>query len=314
MKPLLATDFEEEKLVFPFYVQPKIDGVRGLNMLGKLTGRSLKTHKNRYTTDFYSHSCLVGFDGELAANSDVHPDLCRLTSSALSTIEGEPYTLWWLFDYVTPLTKNLSYKQRYGLLVDRVRELYHINNDVWQRLRIVPNFLCHNMHELSMYETKWLEEGYEGVIIRRIDAPHKEGRSTVKQGQLLRIKRFIEEEAEVLEIVEGEENTNEAQTNELGNTFRSSHQENKIPNGMVGSLTCRMLNDVFDPVTKKLLLSKEQIITVSPGNMDHNNRRQYFNNQGLLLGKVIKFKFFPKGLKDSPRFPTFVTIRDESDL
>lgn len=314
MKPLLATDFDEDKLVFPFFLQPKIDGVRGLNMEGKLTGRSLKTHKNRFTTAFYSQTELIGLDGELAANSEVHPDLCRLTSSALGTIEGQPYTLWWLFDYVTFSTRHLPYDQRYELLLDRVREIYHINNKVWQHLRVVPNVLCSDMQELLRYETKWLEEGYEGVIIRKIDAPHKEGRSTVKQGQLLRIKRFIEEEAYVLEIIEGEENTNEAQINELGNTFRSSHQENKVPNGMVGSMTCRVLKDVFDPVTKVPLLSKDQIITVSPGNMDHNNRRHYFTNQKEILGRVIKFKFFPKGLKDKPRFPTFITIRDESDL
>ena len=47
MKPMLAEDFDESKLIFPLIAQPKIDGVRGLNMLGTLTGRSLKTHKKR---------------------------------------------------------------------------------------------------------------------------------------------------------------------------------------------------------------------------------------------------------------------------
>ena len=106
---MLAEDFDESKLIFPLIAQPKIDGVRGLNMLGTLTGRSLKTHKNVYTTKFYSQSCLIGFDGELAANSETHPDLCRITSSALSTIAGEPFTLWWLFDYRSPKKDEWEY-------------------------------------------------------------------------------------------------------------------------------------------------------------------------------------------------------------
>ena len=163
MKPMLAEDFKEGKLRFPLGAQPKIDGVRGLNMLGSLTGRSLKSHKNKFTLAFYSHSCLVGLDGELAAQHECHPDLCRITSSAVGTISGEPYTLWWLFDYVTVETRKLGYQERYNKLIERVRELYHIDNDVWQHLRVVPMQVCYNLQELLEYEEKCLTEGYEGV-------------------------------------------------------------------------------------------------------------------------------------------------------
>ena len=50
MKAMLATDYEEAKLRFPVLAQPKIDGVRGVNFFGTLTGRSLKQHRNKYTT------------------------------------------------------------------------------------------------------------------------------------------------------------------------------------------------------------------------------------------------------------------------
>ena len=32
-----------------------------------------------------------------------------------------------------------------------------------------------------------------------------------------------------------------------------------------------------------------------------------------LVGHTIKFKTFPKGIKNKPRFPTFVSIRADSD-
>ena len=314
MRPMLAEDFVEGKLRFPLGAQPKIDGVRGLNMNGVLTGRSLKVHKNRYTTHFYSHDCVIGMDGELAANSETHPDLCRITSSAVGTISGEPFTLWWLFDYVTFETKGVTYEMRYDELVKRVAAIQYENFDVWQHLRVVPMVICHDQAELDYWEEKWLAEGYEGVIIRDLLAHHKQGRSTVREMGLLRIKRFIESECLVTGITEGKANENEAQTNELGKTFRSSHQENKVPNGMVGHFTGKACQTVKDPSSGKIVINEGDDIIVSPGKMPHDKRKFYFENPGLIVGQVIKFKFFPKGIKDKPRFPTYVSLKIESDI
>lgn len=93
MKPMLATDYVEAKLRFPLGAMPKVDGVRGLNSEGVFFARSMKQHANLYTRAFYSQNIYNGLDGELAAEHECHPDLCRLTTSATSTIEGQPYTL-----------------------------------------------------------------------------------------------------------------------------------------------------------------------------------------------------------------------------
>ena len=314
MRPMLAEDFEEGKLRFPLGIQPKIDGVRGLNMLGSLTGRSLKSHRNKFTSAFYSHSCLIGLDGELAAQHECHPDLCRITSSAVGTISGEPYTLWWLFDYVTFETKSLPYKVRYERLIERVAAIAQENVGIWSHLRVVPMVICNNQAELDACEEKWLNEGYEGVIIRDLEGRHKEGRSTVREMGLLRIKRFIESECLVTGITEGNTNENEAQINELGKTFRSSHQENKTPNGMIGHLIGKALQTVKDPSSGKIVINEGDDIIVSPGKMSHDQRKHLFENPHLIVQHVIKYKFFPKGVKDKPRFPTFVSFKIESDI
>lgn len=315
-RPMLASDWDESKITFPCLAQPKIDGVRGLNTSGRLTGRSLKTHANLYATEFFSHPAFVGFDGEFAANEDTHPDLCRLTTSALNRIQGEPQLVWHLFDYITPITAHLPYDRRYNLLDMRLGDMSKdpALNDLMLHINIVPMEWCDNMEELLALDNEWLDLGYEGTIIRNPYKPHKQGRSTVKEGGLLRIKRFIDAEARVIEIVEGQTNGNEKTTNELGNSTRSTHQENMTPNGQVGSMTCEMLQDVLDPQTKKLLLSKGQIVTVSPGKMPVNMRIYYFENPEELEGEAIKFKLFPKGGKDKPRFPTFQTLRAKSDM
>jgi DNA ligase 1 len=302
VKPMLAEDWIEAKVQFPVIMQPKIDGVRGLNLTGKLTGRSLKSFGNRHVTSFFSRSAFIGLDGELAAAHECDPALCRLTTSALGKHEGEPFVLWWLFDYVTVDTVRWPYFQRRQALANRLRDLQgmaHLH-PMAGRLRLVPQKLVTSLDRLNELDAQWLDMGYEGSILRHPHQPVKFGRSTVNEGGLLRIKRFIEEDAVVNSITEGQSNGNEATINALGQTERSTHQANMTPNGMVGSLECT------DVKTGKP-------ITVAAGTMPHDERVRYFREQHLLIGQTIKYKTFPKGVKDKPRFPTFQSIRMKED-
>lgn len=313
MKVMLASDYDEGALRFPLIAQPKIDGVRGLNLLGRLTGRSLKQHANKYTSAFYSVSDFLGFDGELAAEVETHPDLCRLTTSALNTIQGEPFTLWHLFDYVVVgKTKTMPYWSRYVALTQRVEELRRDGCLAAQHLRVVPSVRCETLAQLLALDEQWLDMGYEGTIIRDPEGIYKEGRSTVKEGGLLRIKRFVEEEAVVVELHEGESNTNEAQRNELGLQFRTTHAEGMVPNGQVGRMTCKACKDVV--VDGRVLIAAGSLITVAPGRLPVDQRQHYFRNQHELIGQTIKFKFFPKGVKEKLRFPTFQSLRSAADM
>lgn len=313
MKPLLADDWVESKLVFPLIGQPKIDGVRGLNMLGTMTGRSLKKFGNRYVTSRYSHSSLIGFDGEIAAERENHPDLCRLTSSALTSHAGEPWILWWLFDYVTFETRKLAYGTRLEQLIYRIAELQDEAPHLFPHLRSIPWRWINSLEELIEFDNENLLNGMEGTILRDPNAPHKEGRSG-KKPILWRIKRFVDFEFRVHTIIEGEENQNEAQINELGNTFRSTHQANMVANGMVGAMLGTVIGVVKDPTTGDVLFNDGDEVRVGAGCLTHDQRRFYFANQAEFKAKVHKAKFFPKGIKDKPRFPTWQTFRDAADI
>ena len=311
---MLAEDYVESKLVFPLFAQPKIDGVRGLNQHGFMTGRSLKPFANKYTTEFYSQSWLSGADGELAAAHECDYDLCRKTASALTTIEGTPFTLWWLFDFLQVDMLDWPYEARYEALKNSVAGMLRDerSNYVAQHLRVVESHKCDTLEQLLAWDDLWLEMGYEGTIVRGIKNLHKAGRSTVREGGLLRIKRFIEENAQVMEIEEAETNLNEPEMDLLGRMKRSSHQENKIPKGMLGNMQCKVLKDVIYGGRK--LMEQGQMITVGPGEMDHAMRKRLFEHPEDIVGKVITFKFFPKGIKNKPRFPTFKSFRDSVDM
>lgn len=299
MKPMLASDADLTKLQYPIIIQPKCDGCRGLYLTDQFTGRSLKPHKNKALTAFYSQRCFKGLDGELFAGLDpAATDLCRKTSSVCSTIDSKVVPSFMVFDYIDEW-QPAPYVIRYARAKDKVLELQEEFPS--HNIQLVQSVTVYDSVGLDAWEQEWLTQGYEGVILRDAKGLYKEGRSTVKEGGLLRIKRFTDAEALVTGITEGVTNMNEAKTNELGHTERSSHQENKVPNGTVGSLLCKDL-------------ATGAGITVGPGNMTHDLRRHYFQNQHELVGKVIKYKAFMHGVLDKPRFPTFICIRDAEDM
>lgn len=300
-KPILAVDCDFNKLDFSsgILAQPKIDGVRGLWLYTKPTfsGRSLKPFGNSIVSDALSHPLLRGIDGELTFGSITAPDLCRTTTSVVNTHNDPRANQLVLnaFDYITPDTIDLGYTDRYQRLLDTLQSINLPN------VSVVPYQVINSLDELLAYEQTILSSGYEGVILRKLDGLYKNGRTTVREGTYLRIKRFTQEDAIVLSLVEAMENTNEAIINELGHTERSTHQNNLVPKGMIGSLICR---DIKSGNT----------ITVGPGSLTHEQRIYYWNNQSELVDQTISYKYFEHGQKDKPRFPSFVSVRPPEDL
>lgn len=296
-KPILATDFDEAKVTYPVLAMPKIDGVRGLHLYGKpsLTGRSLKPFGNKLVPLVFPN--LEGIDGELTYGDPTASDLCRTTTSVVNTHNDDRAHSLVLnaFDYITPDTVHLGYLARYEALQQLLLTNYNTN------VRLIPYQVIHSLAELLAYETNCLQQGYEGVILRSPDGIYKNGRTTLREGTYLRIKRFAQEDAIVLSLVEAMENTNEPITNALGRSERSTHQANLVPKGMIGSLTC-------------LDVKSGKQITVGPGKLTHEERTYYWQHPNELVGRTISYKAFPKGQMNLPRFPTFESIRIQEDL
>ena len=103
--------------------------------------------------------------------------------------------------------------------------------------------------QLADYEETCLTDGYEGVMIRTPDSPYKCGRSTEREGWLLKIKRFEDAEAVVLDTYEGMSNHNEAQRDAFGRTKRSSAQAGKVGRGELGGFVVAVHVGGGEPVS-----------------------------------------------------------------
>jgi DNA ligase-1 len=313
LKVMRPKNWDPKKLKFPCWVQPKIDGCRAYNPEGTLLARTMKKHANLFTTKFYSTNEHRGFDGELAAAHECDPALMRITGSALSTITGEPFTLWHIFDYITDLTITLPYSQRYDIAKARMELLQ--SQGMCGHLRMVPYIECNSLDEVYAVHACNMAAGFEGSCVYNPKQIHKQGDSSPTHGGVVRIKDFVDVEVKVLEIIEGSKNLNVAQINELGHTFRTSHQENLEPNGMVGTLVVAALADVYDLYDKKLLLvAQGQVFNASPGKMTNEEAADFFLHPEKIVEQIGKVKFFPKGMKDAPRFPQWIGFRSAEDM
>jgi DNA ligase-1 len=144
-----------------------------------------------------------------------------------------------------------------------------------------------------------LTRGYEGAMLRAPHGIYKFGRSTLKEGHLIKLKPFEDDEAEVIGFEEQCRNDNEATTNELGRTRRSSHKENRVPRGTLGALVLR--HSTFGD------------FNLGTG-FDSALRQEIWHNRTKYLGKLVKFRYQAIGMKDKPRIPSFLGFRHPADL
>lgn len=292
-RPMLAADISEdlEKLRYPVYVTPKLDGVRALVFPDGVYSRSMKKIPNLRVQREFSRAEFVGLDGELIVGEPTAPDAYRRTQSVTARIEDATPVRFYVFDMFD--IPNTAYRTRAQEAADAIG-LGCVQ---------VESTRVHSTEELQALETRYLEQGYEGLILRSPEGLYKNGRSTVKEQGMLKLKRFVDGEAEIIGIEEEMHNGNTATTNELGRTARSSHAAGLVGKGRMGALLVR---DVVTGVEFKIgtgFTADDRVkfwkrFADGPGDFQH----------------VVKYKHFAIGAKDKPRFPTYIGLREGWDL
>lgn len=287
MKPMLATGVDVSEIRFPTFASAKLDGIRGLVIDGKLLSRSLKPIPNKHISELYSRPELTGYDGELVVGSPTAPDVCRVTGGACGREKWSPVApdvKFYVFDNFAAsgdFTARLATLQAFpGVLVLEQR-------------------LVTNEAELLAFEAEILDAGYEGLILRDPSGAYKFGRSTALERGMLKLKRFVDAEAEIISVVEQMENANVKVTNELGRGQRSTEKAGMRPKGTAGALLVRDLTTGVE---------------FSVGTANDADSAFFWKRRNCVAGKIIKYKSFPIGVKDKPRFPIYLGPREPWDM
>jgi DNA ligase-1 len=273
------------------YMSEKLDGIRCIVFGGVAYSRSLKPIPNKSIQAYVKHhwEMLDGMDGELIVGDKNAPDVFNQSTSGVMRIEGEPEFTFWIFDRWHP---TQSWIERYKRLQTLI--------GVPQKVVMLPHYPVVDMSDIDDFEAEMLAMGAEGVMLRDENARYKCGRSGTKNPELQKVKRFVDNEFEIIGWEPKYTNTNEVKTNELGRTERSTAKEGMVALDTMGSLILRTYKgDTFG----------------CGSGMTDAIREDLWERRETLMGQLAKVKYFDVGTGyNVPRFPVLVGIRHKDDL
>lgn len=290
-RPLLASKCTDiEKVKYPVLVSPKLDGIRCVIRHGCPLTRTLKPIPNAHVREALRG--LPSFDGELVVGEPTAPDVWHTTQSAIMSHEGEPDFKFYVFDWSEhpdqPFAQRLDFVKRRAPMYGLNPVLHHKAADAV---------------DLAEFESMFVKQGYEGLMIRDPLGVYKFGRSTEKEGILLKMKRFDDMEAILVDAVERKTFVGVTTIDERGLSKRDHKQDNYEPAGDLGAFVCDYNGVRFEVGTG---FTAEQRIEL----WEHYGAKSVRGPWGRYV--KIKHQGFTKDGK--PRFPVFMGFRDERDM
>lgn len=313
-KPMLSATCEDiTTLKFPVLVSPKLDGIRCIIRGRVAVSRNLKPIPNKYIQEKLK-GLPDGLDGELIVGKPTGDDVWNRSQSGVMSEDGEPDFRFYIFDKCADYLPDFFEMRLNDARVDVAEAHLKGNFHPW----LVPHIPVANFEDLASIENGYVIQGYEGVMIRDPQGKYKYGRSTVKEGGLLKLKRWFDAEAIVVDMVERQHNGNEATKDELGRTKRSSSKANKTGRGDMGTLVCTWPAKPGEPVAVVI-----DTFEIGTGFTDQQRKGMWEATKGANLsvlekpgciGQIVKFKYQSLSPEGIPRFPVFLGFRDERDM
>lgn len=203
--PMLAHTFDESKqyIKYPAMVQPKLDGIR--QSARKLPNGEVVIKSRNDSELLYFHEIKqaiarlplgpnIILDGEFYSHAipfRVINGYCNRKKlggkTGFSTIPAADLASihYHLFDCYFILEPQKPFSERYQFL----RQLMESNSSPY--LELVPVFEVDTLKEIREHQTRFIQEGYEGAIIRNIDGVYQ---LKNRSNDLIKFKSFLDDE------------------------------------------------------------------------------------------------------------------------
>jgi ATP-dependent DNA ligase len=207
--PMLAQDYKKQKnkVIFPCYIQPKLDGMRMLynTTTGKITTRQGKEYNivkesGKLYEELQKLPKGLILDGELYTNKlnfevlGVLRKTKKLTKEELVNLQKIEYHIYDIintediFEQRNKNIQNLNLK----------RDTYASNvRSSFEKLIYVDTYQVNNENEIKEYHTKFLESGYEGTMVRNKNSLYK---TKQRSSDLLKYKDFMDGEFKIVDF------------------------------------------------------------------------------------------------------------------
>ena len=193
MKAMLATGYDKNRVKFPCLVQAKLDGVRGkvcligneVHILSR-TGKDYDVPHLRAWAE--GHRDLLPLDGEIYNHKEL--TFQQICSAVKCKSEWTDKLKYVVYDKPVP---NMSNKNRWAELLTDLE-------DAGDPIRLCQTVVAHSFEEIERWHDYFVQQGYEGAIIRNMDAMYTEGYSS----NLMKLKKFDTTEFIVADVHEAE--------------------------------------------------------------------------------------------------------------
>ena len=272
--PMLAHKYKDHssKIKWPAYCQPKLDGIRSVakkeNNQVTLWFRSGKQVKTMQHIEEALNKVMQ--DGELYIHNE---DFNKLGGSIRKDVNLDFETAkkveYHIYDFPRIKTSD-------NLLLEHIPYKHRLdafnNRKIVHTLVSVETTIINDEDEMKELFSRYVEQGYEGVMIRNIGMAYKQKRSY----DLLKYKEFDDAEYLIVGYEEGR--------GQLA--------------GAVGSFICKMKNGQ----TFKAKLKGKDVTELL---------KKYFENPSLFINKELTVQYQGLSKDGIPRFPVGKAIRDD---
>lgn len=202
--PMLALDYHKrgKSIKFPCYVQRKLDGTRCVGIPGVgLFSRNRKPyiHLNHIKDEV---NTLVDEMGDVQLDGELYADPKDLTFQQIvglvkkekltgDDVENQKLIYYNLYDLIND--------EKYDKRKERLEKLFETHK--FKYLKLVQTEECKTADEVRGFHDKYVDEGYEGLMLRNKDGKYKEG---LRSADLQKFKMFDDDEFKVIGFGDGE--------------------------------------------------------------------------------------------------------------
>lgn len=194
--PMLASDFQKfkHKIVYPAYIQPKLDGYRMIFNTENKTcnSRQGKSFDAVKRTSLYNELCDISenivLDGELYQHGGIfeHLGLLRKKKLGESDYKKLDQIEYHVYDYVD---ETRTFKQRLEFLT----QFFAQHN--FQHIRFVDTRVVSSEDEIKKQHLAFVKDNYEGSIVRTTSGKY---RCKARSQDLLKFKDFTDSEYKIV--------------------------------------------------------------------------------------------------------------------
>jgi DNA ligase-1 len=194
---MLAHDFnkKENHIKFPCFVQRKFDGTRCVSIpnLGLFSRNKKKyTHLDHITQEINMLPANIILDGELYSESISFQEIVGIVKRqtlSKNDIQKQLHVKLFVYDIIN----DQPYHKRYQSLIDLFQK-HKFNN-----LVLVHSDVCDSKEDMMEKHALYVEQGYEGIMLRNKNGLYKGTRSN----DLQKYKQFMDDEYKVVGFEEG---------------------------------------------------------------------------------------------------------------